>query len=156
MSSSLSFDTCDRRINNFDIRMLNKAIQIAGQSPFKQFKTGCIITYRGHIISMAHNVEKTSPAQKRYNKFRHFNHQSQIVHKTHAEMLAINKIPYTVGKSINWNRVHVYVARIASGLENGIGMSRPCPACMAAIQDLGIKNIFYTGPNGNVIYERLN
>ena len=153
---SLSVHTDNKRINNFDIRMLNRALKVAEQSPFHQFKTGCVITYRGHIISMAHNVEKTSPAQKYYNKFRKFNHQEQIVHKTHAEILAINKIPYVLGREINWSRVHIYVARIAPGLKCGTGLSRPCPACMAAIKDLGIKNVFYTGPNGNIIYERLN
>lgn len=146
----------DNRINNSDIRMLNRALKVAEESTFHQFKTGCVITYRGHIISMAHNVEKTSPAQKYYNRFRNFNHQSQIIHKTHAEILALNKIPYPVGKNMDWNRVHVYVARIAPGLDGGVGLARPCPACLAAIKELRIKHIFYTGTNGNIIYERLN
>ena len=27
-------------------------------------------------------------------------------------------------------------------------MSRPCPSCMAAIKDLGIRNIYYTTDDG--------
>lgn len=27
-------------------------------------------------------------------------------------------------------------------------MARPCPACMSAIKELGIKNIYYTTDNG--------
>lgn len=34
------------------------------------------------------------------------------------------------------------------------GMSRPCPSCMAAIKDLGIRNIYYT-TNDGYIYERI-
>ena len=33
-------------------------------------------------------------------------------------------------------------------------MARPCPSCMAAIKDLGIKNIYYT-TNDGYSYERL-
>lgn len=153
---SLSTKNSNGRINNFDIRMLNRAIKMAEESPFHQFKTGCVITYRGHILSMAHNVEKTSPAQKKYNRYRHFNHQSQVAHKTHAEILALSKIPYAVGKEINWNRVHVYVARIAPGLKGGIGYSRPCPSCLAALKDVGIQHVFYTTNDGGMCYEKVN
>lgn len=33
-------------------------------------------------------------------------------------------------------------------------MSRPCPNCMAAIKDLGIKHIYYT-TNDGFVYENL-
>ncbi len=141
------------RINNFDIRMLNRALKEAEQSVFHQFKTGCVITYRGHILSTAHNVDKTSPAQKKYNRFRHFNNKSYIEHKTHAEILALSKIPYPVGIKI---KVNIYIARLCPGKRGGIGLSRPCEACEAAIRDVGIRNVFYTGNNGSLIYERLN
>ena len=145
----------DSRINNFDIRMLSRAIKVAGQSTFHQFKTGCVITYKRHIISMAHNVDKTSPAQKKYNKYRHFNHHNLVQHKTHAEILALNKVPYPIGIQVNWSKANIYIARIAPGLKNGLGFSRPCPACMNAIKDIGIKNIFYTTEDG-IAYERIN
>ena len=33
-------------------------------------------------------------------------------------------------------------------------MSRPCPSCMAAIKDMGIKHIYYT-TNDGFVYENL-
>ena len=34
-------------------------------------------------------------------------------------------------------------------------MARPCPACMAAIKDFGIKNIYYTTDDG-MAYENVS
>ena len=34
------------------------------------------------------------------------------------------------------------------------GMADPCPSCMAAIRDLGIRDIYYT-TNDGYVYERL-
>ncbi len=39
--------------------------------------------------------------------------------------------------------IYIYIS-----YTNGLGMARPCPACMAAIKELGIKNIYYTTDNG--------
>lgn len=147
--------SADNRISNFDIRMMNRAIKVAQQSNFHQFKTGCVITYKKHIISMAHNNDKTSPMQKKYNRYRHFNHHNLVQHKVHAEISALNKIPYPLGIQITWSKVNVYVARIAPGLKNGLGYSRCCPSCLAAIKDIGIKNIFYTTEDG-IAYERIS
>lgn len=144
------------RLHKFDYRMIDKAIEVAHGSDFRHFKTGCVITYKGHIISMAHNVEKTTPAQKRYNRLRKFNNDDfdEAIHKTHAEILAIQKIGYTTLVQTDWGRANIYIARIALGLPGGIGLAKPCPACMQAIKDLGIRNLFYTGDDCDIVYER--
>ena len=151
------FDFLDSdRLHNFDYRMMERAVQEAYGSEFHHFKTGCVITYKRHIVSTAHNVERTTPAQKKYNKLRNFNNNDnrEPEHKTHAEILAIQRISYTAMLQTEWSRASIYVARIAPGLPKGVGLARPCPACMEAIRDLGIKNIFYTSNEGSIIYER--
>lgn len=147
----------DNRLKNSDTKWLERAIEIAKTSQFKQFKTGCILVYKNHILSSACNADKTNPVQKKYNQFRHFNNtRGQVVcHKVHAEIAAMHKVPYPIGLQTDWPKVSVFIARIAPGLEDGIGLARPCPACMQAIRDLGIKNLFYTGSHGSYIYERL-
>lgn len=136
--------------------MIDKALEIAGTSQFKQFKTGCVITYQGHIISSACNSDKTSPAQKKYNKYRNFtNNKKHVLHKNHAEIAAIKKINPYHKSQINWSKVNIYIARIALGLPNKTGYSRPCAACLAAIKDMGIKNVFYTTQDG-IGYERIS
>ena len=48
--------------------------------------------------------------------------------------------------SVDWSRVTLYVCRLRN--DRPYGMARPCPACMAAIQSLGIKHIVYTTNDG--------
>ena len=72
-----------------------------------------------------------------------------------AESAAIASVPYAVGKDIDWSKVHVYVYRICNGKKHGYGNARPCPACMNAIKDMGIKNVYYTDEEG-LGYLKLN
>lgn len=144
-------------LGSFDRRMMSIALSEASMSEFRHFKTGCVIAYRGHVLSSAHNDERTSPAQKRYNRLRDIRdeHGNETVHKTHAEIRAIQGLSYTALTETDWKRARVYVARIASGLTNGVGLARPCPACMGALRDMGIRDVFYTCDGGGVTRERI-
>ena len=67
----------------------------------------------------------------------------------HAEIQALNKIKYL---DIDFSRVEVYVYR---EFKNGKpALARPCVSCMEFIKDLGIKNIYYSTPDGYA-YERI-
>ena len=46
----------------------------------------------------------------------------------------------------------LYIYRIRK--DQPFGIARPCPSCMAAIRDLGIRDIYYTTNDGYVC-ERL-
>ena len=141
-----------------DLRFFEQARTEAEKSDFKPFKLGCVITYKGRIIGRGHNSNKSHPLQKEYNrKYRHFNcaRGEFIKDSIHAEIAAINSIPYTTGKNVDWNKVNVYVYRICPGKKYGYGNARPCPACMHAIADLGIKNVYYTDELG-LSYLELN
>lgn len=142
--------------SKFDIKMFNRAREVAETSDFGRFHLGCVITYKHHILATASNSNKTHPMQKYYNKYRHFNKGSRpCTHTIHAEIAALNSIPYAVGIQIDWKEVNVYVYRIANGLPDGHGMARPCEACMAALANLGIRNIYYS-TNTGFAYERLD
>lgn len=61
---------------------------------------------------------------------------------------------------INFSKVKLYIYR--SRKDQEYGLSRPCPSCMAAIKDLGIKHIYYTTNDGfayeemeNITYEEI-
>ena len=145
------------KFSKFDIKMFDKAKEIAETSDFDHFHLGCVITYKHHILAAASNSNKTHPMQKYYNhRYREFRKGSKpCCHTVHAEMAAINSIPYPVGIQVNWREVNVYVYRIAPGLQGGHGMARPCPACMAALKKLGIRNVYYT-TDGGFSFERLD
>jgi tRNA(Arg) A34 adenosine deaminase TadA len=63
--------------------------------------------------------------------------------KLHAEISCINQIK---NLNINFSKVKLYIYRIRK--DQPFGLARPCPSCMAAIKDLGIKNIYYTTNDG--------
>lgn len=137
--------------SKFDIRMFNEARMEAESSEFKRFHTGAVIAYKKHIIGRGKNGDKSHPMQKEYNrKYRTFNNVggNYINDSIHAEIAAISSIPYTVGIDIDWSKVRVYVYRISRGTKLGYGLAKPCSACMNALKDLGIKNIYYTDSDG--------
>jgi len=138
------------RIFPHDMKFFDAAKAVANQSTFDRFHVGCVVVYQGKIISSACNTRKPDPLQAKYNVHRHFNniHKSNCVHSGHAELRALKHIPYTVAQNINWSKVKVFVYRIAPGLPRGVGLSRPCPACMQYIHDLGIRDIFYSTEYG--------
>lgn len=143
-------------ITNFDEKMFAAARRVAKTSDFDTFHMGCVIVYKKHIIGAAANSDKTHPMQAKYNYYRKFNKTNNgIKHSVHAEIAAINSIPYTIGREVEWSKVKIYIYRIAPGLPGGYGIAKPCPGCMQAIRDMGIQHIYYTG-EGSYIYERLN
>jgi tRNA(Arg) A34 adenosine deaminase TadA len=54
----------------------------------------------------------------------------------HGEIDAIIKIPY------GSKPFSIYVARVTPS--GKIKLAKPCPICSKALQDIGIKNIYYT------------
>lgn len=137
-------------LRKFDYKMFEKARQVAMTSDFKQFNLGCVIAYKGHIVSTGANSTKTHPTQKKYNKkYRNFKKSEKpIKDSTHAEIMALSSIPYPIEQNINWRDVKVYVYRICRGKRLGQGLARPCPACMAALRDKGIHQIYYSTDDG--------
>lgn len=143
-------------ITKFDRRMLAAAHKAALLSDFDSFHTGCVIVYKKHIIGMGSNSDKTHPMQAKYNQYRNFNKTKNCIkHSVHAEIDALNSIPYVIGKEVEWSKVKVYIYRICPGRVGGYGLAKPCEACIQALRDIGIKHIYYTG-NGSYIYERFN
>ena len=69
--------------------------------------------------------------------------------KLHAEINCLNQIRHL---DINFSQVKLYIYRIRK--DQPFGLSRPCLSCMAAIKDLGIRDIYYT-TNDGYAYEKL-
>lgn len=144
------------RITKFDYKMFDAARRAAGTSDFDSFHLGCVVVYKHKIIASASNSTKTHPMQKKYNrKYRKFKHGDKpIVDSLHAEIAALNSIPYPIAQQIQWKDVSVYVYRICKGKPLGHGMARPCKACMNALKDAGVGHLYYTGED-SFVYERL-
>lgn len=142
-------------LSKFDYKMFDAARKVAATSDFDNFHIGCVVVYKKHIIASAANSNKTHPAQRKYNKkYRKFNKSPKpIEDKVHAEIRALNSIPYPIEQDINWRDVSVYIYRICKGKKYHMGISRPCPACRAALRDKGVRKVYYTGDDSFILEE---
>lgn len=139
-----------------DYKWFEKARKEAEKSTYDGFKLGCVLVYKGYVLSSGHNSNKTSPMQKKYNKkYRNFKYNGKPVsHSNHAEISALHAIPYPIDQQVDYSKVSVYIYRIAPGLRLGQGLSKPCASCTAAMRDKGIRDIYYSTEDG-FAYERL-
>lgn len=138
-------------IKKSDMRFFEAARKEAEKSSFPRFHVGCVVVYQGNIIASACNTEKSDTFQKKYNRYRHFNNYEShkpITHSAHAEIKTLKSIPYPVAQQLDWKKVKVYTYRICNGHDSKRGLSRPCPACMAYIKSLGIRQIYYSTDDG--------
>lgn len=133
-----------------DYKYFEMARKEAKQSDFNSFHLGCIIVYKGYVLASGHNSNKTNPLQKKYNrKYRDFRKGSKpIVDSLHAEIASLISIPYPIEKNVNWRDVKVYIYRISPGKRLKMGLARPCPSCMAALRDKGVRHLYYTTDDG--------
>lgn len=134
-------------INKSDRKYFNKARKVAEISDYHGYHIGCVAVYQGNIIALACNTNKTHPIQKYYNRYRI--ESDSMLPKLHAEIHCINSIR---NMDINFSKVKLYIYRTRKDRPHGI--ARPCPSCMAAIKDIGIRNIYYTTDDG-FVYERI-
>ena len=134
-------------LNKTDYKFFNKARQVAEISDYRQVHVGCVAVYQGMIIGIGCNCNKTHPMQKYYNRYRE--EYDEFLPKLHAEIHCINQIKHL---NINFSKVKLYIYRIRK--DQPYGMAKPCASCMAAINDLGIKDIYYT-TNDGYVHERI-
>lgn len=117
-------------------------------SDFPRYHLGAIIVCGNKVVSIGWNVVKENPIQKQYNKYREFD-VDVARNSLHAEMMSIVRAKKM---DIDFGRASIFVYR---EYKNGeLAIAKPCPACMNAIRDIGIKDIYYTG-NGSYVHERL-
>lgn len=132
-----------RMLRKTDLKYFDKARQASGISDYPKVHVGCVAVYQGRIIGIGCNCNKTHPIQKYYNRYRI--KSDSMLPKLHAEINCINQIKHL---DINFAKVKLYIYR--TRVNQPFSMSRPCPACMAAIKDIGIKEIYYTSNDGYV------
>lgn len=134
-----------------DMRWFDLARQEAEKSSFHRFKVGCVVVYNGYVLAAGCNSSKSDTVQKKYNYYRKFNNYdsgTMVQHSLHAEIAALKSIPYPVKQKTDWKQVKIFTYRIAPGLPQRKGLSRPCRACMEWIKELGIRKVYYSTDTG--------
>lgn len=143
------------KFSKSDMRYFDMAHKMADKSTYDNFHLGCVFVYQNHIIGSGYNSNKTSPIQKKYNKYRTFRYGPQPVsHKNHAEIACLKSVPKSVDMATDWSKVRVYIYRVSPGHESKFGLSRPCSGCLKMLRDKGIRHIYYTG-DSSYVYEEL-
>lgn len=122
----------------------------------KNIHIGSVLVYKNKVIANGFNTSKTNPIQYQYNKYRELNNNTNRTFSAddhlpcvHSEMMCLIN---TKDIEIDWSKVSLFVYRESC---NKIRMCRPCPSCMQALKDRGIKHIYYTSERG-YNYERIN
>lgn len=120
---------------------------VSEMSDFKKINIGCVAVYGHRIISTGYNTYRTSPLQKKYNKFRFV---EDTHHSGHAETQCLK--PLIGRKDIDFSKVSLYIYR--EHKNGALALARPCASCFQLIKNLKIKNIFYTN-EGGYSYEKI-
>jgi tRNA(Arg) A34 adenosine deaminase TadA len=111
----------------------NLTIKTAFRSLYPIFKHGAVCESGGRILAASPNIKKTGTPQASTS--------------SHAEIAALKRL-ITRGHRNRSSETNLYVARVTPG--NNLGLSKPCPHCMAAIKKSGIvKAIYYSLSDGN-------
>lgn len=101
------------------------------------------------MVGVGFNTNKTHTQQMKYNRFRSMDDSRVVAHKTHAEIACLHSIRHMRDKAA---KMKLYIFRTRK--DQDYGQCRPCPACMKAIQEFGIKDIYYTTDAGYA-YEKI-
>jgi deoxycytidylate deaminase len=118
-------------------------------SAYTKIKIGvCIVTTNGKIIT-GYNTPKSHTFQFNINKLKkNIYPWKKTTSFLHAEIVA-----YLSDKSTNYQDADIYLFR--KQLDGSLGMCRPCISCMSVLISIGVKNIYYTSPDG-IVHERVN
>ena len=105
-----------------------------------KFNIGAVIMYKHGVLSIGYNIKRSHPLQKLYNRYRISYDENEKSNGLHAEMMAISHLDY------NLSKCSIFVYR--EHKDGSMAIVRPCKACMKALKDKAIKDIYYTTENG--------
>ena len=114
-------------ISKTNYRYFDKAKQIAEISDFKKVHIGCVAVYKGNIVGIGCNTNKTHPVQKYYNQFRNPDGEETYVSsipKLHAEINCLNQLKHL---DINYEKVklYIYIGNGMIDLMEWVGLANP-------------------------------
>lgn len=116
--------------------ILKRAIEEAEQSVYRH-RLGCVIFKGSRIFSSGHNEIRSSRIDNRHKIFKN---------ALHAEQAAILKVP-------DWSTLKgasILVVKISQS-RGYLGMAKPCPMCQELLNHVGIKNIYYSNKQGEIV-----
>lgn len=123
------------------LKILTKAVEIAAQSEHKQFRHGAVLFRNSRILNCSSN-------QIRYTKFARRFVSGLDFANVHAE----------IGAILNQSRENLVGSDILVVRTNKSGEfanSKPCPMCASAMKHVGIRRVWFSNENGEIVCEKL-
>ena len=119
-------------------------------------KIGAVLMYKNKVVSVGYNTTKSNPIQKAYNIYRNANGREYDVERQnnglHAEIMALQHAIRSFKGDLSKCSIFVYSEK-REGYKRLTRLTKPCNACSKRLEELGIRNIYYTTNNGWT-YER--
>ena len=113
-----------------------------------KIKIGAVLIYKNKVISVGYNTTKSNPIQKMYNIYRNTNERKYDVEKrnngVHAEIMTLQHATRSFKGDLNKCSIFVYSEK----KDGSTRLTRPCMGCSKMLEELGVKNIYYTTDNG--------
>ena len=125
-----------RKLFNMKDSIIQLAIEVASYSILRQ-RVGAVIFRGSRVIATGYN--ETSFCGKIHPKYKHF------PESIHAEQAAILNSPRRLLKGSS-----VLVVRYQRD-DHGFSNAKPCQMCMAFLNFVNIKKIFYTTSSGEIV-----
>ena len=116
--------------------IINRCLEECYKSTY-HFRIGAVIFNSKRIISSGHNGLRTSSNIPDKHK--------NFINSLHAEQAAI--------LNVNWNKVKgcsILVMKI-SKTKGSLSNARPCTMCYKILKHVGIKKIYYTNEQGEIV-----
>lgn len=118
--------------------VLKRAILEANKSTY-EYRIGAVVFKGKRIFGSGHNGIRSSSISMKYKNWEE---------SLHAEQSALLNLDWSKLKGCS---ILVY----RTNRSGKIGMAKPCPMCSKLIKYVGIKNIYYTNENGEIILEKV-
>lgn len=116
--------------------MIEQALNVARESTdFRERIGAVVVDKKGRVLSTGYNIRKTHPFQ--YKFAQHINEEAIYLHAETAALVKCRKKPHAI-----------YVGRLKK--DDSTGLAKPCPICMGAIVESGIKEVYYTNDDGKI------
>lgn len=103
---------------------------------------GAVLFKGKRILATGHNAVRSNCIDPKFKNF------PESLHAEQACLLQLN----------DWTRLKNCSMLVikTSKTERKLGMARPCPYCQKFLMSLGIKDIYYSNQDGEIIHEQLS
>ncbi len=122
---------------------------IGDECPYRT-KTVAFLIRQNKIIAFGVNSFKTDPKQRKWQRRCYYKeYDNYIYNRRHAEIDCIARTPHDT----DFSKCEMVV--LSKKKDNSFRLAKPCPACMAAIQNKKIKRIWFSTYDNDVIERSL-